>query len=100
MQMQIARSSRRSWLVVLVASMALLIASPVLASSTVYAQSSGVIVYSSPTPAAPQITTLAAGAAVLSHGAEGEWLNVDVDVDGTSVNGWIHSDEVAANPPS
>ncbi len=97
--MQMFEWCRRCWLAVSLALFALAMASPVWASDTVYAKAE-VVVYSSPTTAAPEVTRLSRGASVLSHGAEGEWLNVDVDVAGESVNGWIHEDEVEASPSS
>ena len=97
--MQSFERSRRCWLTLFLALFALAVASPAWASETVYAKAE-VVVYSSPTTAAPEVTRLLRGASVLSHGAEGEWLNVDVDVDGESVNGWIHNSELGTSPPS
>ena len=98
--MQMLQNSRGTWLALSLALFALAVVSPAWASETIYAQAGGVVVYSSPTHAAPQITSLPAGAALVSHGAEGEWLNVDVDVDSESVNGWVRGDEVSTSPPS
>jgi uncharacterized protein YraI len=98
--MQILLSSLRTWLTLSLGLFALAVVSPAWAGETVYAQTGGVVVYSSPSPAAPQITSRPAGAGMFSHGAEGEWLNVDVDVDGQSVNGWVRNDEVSTSPPS
>jgi hypothetical protein len=97
--MQKFESSRSYWLALPLALFVLAVAAPAWASETLYAQTNGVAVYQSPSPAALEITRLPAGAAVLSYGAEGEWLNVDVDVDGKSVNGWIHNSEVGTSPP-
>ena len=101
--MQMLESSRSLTLftsTLAVALLALALALPAFASDTVYAQGSDVVVYQSPTAAANEVARLSAGEAVLSHGAEGEWVNIDVDVNGESVNGWIHEAQVGVNPPN
>ncbi len=71
-----------------------------LAAETVYAQSDGVVVYSSPTTAAPVLATLAAGDSLLGHGAEGDWTNVQLDLEGKSTNGWVFHTDVGPEDPS
>lgn len=96
--MQLFESSRRCWLAVSLALFALAVASPAWATETAYAQTD-VVVYQSPSDTSAEVTRLPAGAEVLSEGARGDWVNVEVDVNGESVNGWIRKDDVGSNPP-
>ena len=96
--MQMFECGRRYWLALSLALFALAVASPAWASETVYAQTD-VVMHQSPADASSEVTRLPAGAAVLSQGVRGNWLNVKVDVDGESVNGWIRKGDVGANPP-
>ena len=80
--MQIFECSRRRWLALCLALFALGVASPAWAVETVFAQTDDVVVYQSPTTVSSEVTRLPAGAAVSSHGAQGDWVNVNVDVDG------------------
>lgn len=98
--MQMFECSRRCWLALSLALFALAVASPAWADETVYTRTDGVVVYQSPATTSSEVTRLPAGAAVLSHGPRGDWLSIDVFVDGQVVNGWIHQNDVSTNPPS
>lgn len=63
-------------------------ASGVAASETAYAQTD-VAVHSSPSSVSRVLAQLAPGDPVISHGAEGDWVNIDVDVGGKKTNGWV-----------
>ena len=96
--MQEFECSRRCWLAFCSALLALAVASPAWAVETVYTQTE-IVVYQSPSNDSREVTRLPAGAAVPSHGVRGDWVNVKVDVDGESLNGWIRKNDVDRYPP-
>jgi uncharacterized protein YraI len=90
----------RKWLTATAVLFALsaVLASAVAASETAYAQGA-VTVYSSPTVAAPVLVELQPGDSVTAHGAEGDWVNVDVDIAGQMTNGWVQQGALGPAAP-